>query len=99
MKFVCLAHIHIVTLMSFHEFFVRLIFLNNKKDPSIIWLPDNLEKYLISDTYKKTFSNMKFKFFSTNKNLIFLNCNYLSHPNNRWLVANKKNIYQMSTQT
>jgi len=75
-----------------HEFFVRLIFLSNKKDPSTIWLPDNLKKYLISDTYKKAFSNMKFKFFSTNKNLIFLNCNYLSHPNSRWLIENKKKI-------
>ena len=72
------------------EFFVRLIFLSDKKDPSIIWLPDNLKKYLISDPYKKTFSNMKFKFYPTDKNLIFLNCNYLSHSNSRWLIINGK---------
>ena len=74
------------------EFFVRLIFLSDKKDPSIIWLPDNLKKYLISDPYKKTFSNMKFKFYPTDKNLIFLNCNYLSHSNSRWLIINGKKI-------
>ena len=32
---------------------------------------------------------MKFKFFPTNENLIFLKCNYLSHPNNRWLIKNR----------
>ena len=32
---------------------------------------------------------MKFKFFSTNENLIFLKCNYLSHPNNRWFIKNR----------
>jgi hypothetical protein len=72
------------------EFFVRITFLSNKKDSSIIWLPDNLKKYLISDSYKKTFSDMKFKFYPTNKNLIFLNCNYLSHSNSRWLITNGK---------
>ena len=75
---------------AIHEFFVRLIFLSKKKNLSIIWLPQSLKKYLISTPYKRTFSNFKFKFYSTSKNLIFLNCNYLSHPNNRWLIANKK---------
>lgn len=75
---------------AIHEFFVRLIFLSGKKNPRIIWLPDNLKKYMTSVPYKKTFSNLKFKFYSTSRNLIFLNCNYLTHPNNRWLIVNKK---------
>ena len=33
---------------------------------------------------------MKFKFYPTDKNLIFLNCNYLSHSNSRWLIINGK---------
>ncbi len=72
-----------------HEFFIRLLFLIEKKNQRIVWLPDNLKKYLMSNTYKKTFSNIKFKFYPTNKNIIFLKCNYLSHSNNRWLIKNK----------
>ena len=74
---------------AIHEFFVRLVFLSERKNSSVVWLPDNLKKYLISNTFKRTFSDMKFKFFPTNENLIFLKCNYLSHPNNRWLIKNR----------
>ena len=77
---------------AIHEFFVRLIYLSKKRKFSLVWLPDNLKKYLISNSYKKTFSNLRFKFYSTTKNSIFINCNYLSHPNNRWLIKNKKKI-------
>ncbi len=74
---------------AIHEFFIRLVFLSAKKKPIKVWLPDTLKKYLLSRPYKKTFSNIKFKFFPTNKNLIFLGCNYLSHSNNRWLIKNR----------
>ena len=74
---------------AIHEFFVRLVFLSERKNSSVVWLPDNLKKYLISNTFKRIFSDMKFKFFPTNENLIFLKCNYLSHPNNRWLIKNR----------
>ena len=72
-----------------HEFFIRLIFLIEKKNRSIVWLPDNLKKYLMANAYKKTFSKIKFKFFPTNENVIFVKCNYLSHSNSRWLIKNK----------
>ena len=74
---------------AIHEFFVRLVFLSERKNSSVVWLPNNLKKYLISNTFKRIFSDMKFKFFPTNENLIFLKCNYLSHPNNRWLIKNR----------
>jgi len=74
---------------AIHEFFVRLVFLSERKNSSVVWLPNNLKKYLISNTFKRIFSDMKFKFFSTNENLIFLQCNYLSHPNNRWFIKNR----------
>ena len=73
---------------AIHEFFIRLIFLSEKFFLNTVWLPDNLKKYLISNSFKKTFSDMKFRFFPTNENLIFLKCNYLTHPNNRWLIKN-----------
>jgi hypothetical protein len=72
-----------------HEFFIRLIFLIEKTNLSIVWVPDNLKKYLMANVYKKTFSKIKFKFFPTNENVIFVKCNYLSHSNNRWLIKNK----------
>ena len=72
-----------------HEFFIRLIFLKEKTKQNVVWLPDNLKRYLMASAYKKTFSNMKFKFFPTNENVIFIKCNYLSHSNNRWLIKNK----------
>jgi hypothetical protein len=65
-----------------------LIFLSEKFFLNTVWLPDNLKKYLISNSFKKTFSDMKFRFFPTNENLIFIKCNYLTHPNNRWLIKN-----------
>ena len=73
-----------------HEFFIRLIFLNSQKNLSTIWLPDNLKIYLNSHSYKKTFSYLKFKYYSTQSNTIFLNCNYLTHANNRWIIRNGK---------
>ena len=45
-----------------------------------------------SKTYKLVFSNKNFdfKFYDTDLNIEFNNCNYLTHPNNRWVIKDKK---------
>lgn len=73
-----------------HEFFTRLIFIQNKKKIDNIYLPLNLKKILESQVYKKIFYNLKFKYYSTNKNYIFYNCNYLTQTHNRWIYNGKK---------
>ena len=77
---------------AIHEFFVRLIFLKKKKKFYNIYLPLNLKKMLDSSIYKKIFSGLKFKYYSTNKNYIFYNCNYLTQTHNRWIFKGKKKI-------
>ena len=45
---------------------------------------------LDSSIYKKIFSGLRFKYYSTNKNYIFHNCNYLTQTHNRWIYKGKK---------
>ena len=75
-----------------HEFFTRLIFIQNKKKIHCIYLPLNLKKILESKVYKKIFFKFKFKYYSTNKNYIFYNCNYLTQTHNRWAYKKNKKI-------
>jgi hypothetical protein len=77
---------------ALHEFFTRLIFLKKKNKKFNIFLPKNLKKILSSKTYKLIFSkkNFNFKFFDTDTDIEFRNCNYLTHPNNRWVIKDKK---------
>ena len=72
-----------------HEFIVRLIFLKNKNFKNNVWVPDNLKALLVNKIYKKIFTNLNIKFFPTNKNIIFENCSYLTHSNNRWYFKKK----------
>ena len=83
---------------AINEFFLRLIYLSEKKNYKKIWLPSNLKKYLNSYTYKKTFSDLTFKFYPSDENLIFKNCSYLSHPNNRWLIRKNKKLVSKEFQ-
>ena len=73
-----------------YEFFPRLIYLKKINFKHKIWLPDNLKIYINSKAYKNIFSKLKIKFFSTKKNLVFINCSYLTHANTRWIIRNKK---------
>ena len=77
---------------AIHEFFTRLIFIQNKKKINYIYVPLNLKKILESQVYKKIFFKFKFKYYSTDKNYIFYNCNYLTHTHNRWAYKKKKKI-------
>ena len=83
---------------AIHEFFTRLMYLKKKNKKFNIFLPKNLEKILSSKLYKFVFpeKNFNFKFFDVNHNYEFINCNYLTHPNNRWVV--KDNKKKISTQ-
>ena len=76
---------------SLHEFLTRLIFLKKNKKFNV-YLPKALKKILSSKTYKLIFSkkNFSFKFFDTDTDIEFRNCNYLTHPNNRWVIKGKK---------
>jgi hypothetical protein len=75
-----------------HEFFTRLIYLKKKKKKLNIFIPKTLKKILFSRPYKFIFPKkiFNFKFFNTNSNIEFINCNYLTHPNNRWVIKNNK---------
>tara|TARA_X000000950_G_scaffold283608_1_gene384821 strand:- start:2215 stop:3285 length:1071 start_codon:yes stop_codon:yes gene_type:complete len=77
---------------ALHEFFTRLIFLKKKNKKFNVFLPKTLKKILSSKTYKLIFSkkNFNFKFFDTDTDIEFRNCNYLTHPNNRWVIKGKK---------
>lgn len=77
---------------AINEYFLRLVYLSEKKIYKKIWLPSNLKKYLKSYTYKKTFSDLTLKFYPSDENLIFKNCNYLTHPNNRWLIRKNNKL-------
>lgn len=73
-----------------YEFLLRLIYLKKINFKSQIWLPDNLKIYVNSRAYKNIFGKLKLRFFNTKKNLLFENCNYLTHANTRWIIKNKK---------
>ena len=77
---------------TLHEFFTRLIYLKKKYKKLNIFIPNTLKKILYSRPYKFIFLNkiFNFKFYNTNSNIEFINCNYLTHPNNRWVVKKKK---------
>ena len=72
------------------DFFLRLIYLSNIKFKNTIWVPDNLKNYIKSKTFKAIFKKLNFRFFSTEKNIEFKNCSYLTHPNTRWYIRNNK---------
>lgn len=77
---------------ALHEFFIRLIFLKNQNFKMRVWVPENLKKLLVNKTYSKIFKNLKIKFFPSNKNIVFENCSYLTHSNNRWYIQNNSKI-------
>ena len=74
------------------EFFVRLIYLKKKNKKINVFVPKTLKKILFSRLCKIIFPKrfFNFKFFNTDSNIEFTNCNYLTHPNNRWVVKDKK---------
>lgn len=81
-------HFHI-----FFEFLLRVTYLKNINFQGVIWLPSDLKIYLKSSLFKKTYKKLKIKFFDTSKNILFLNCSYLTHVNTRWYYKKKKKFF------
>jgi hypothetical protein len=67
-----------------HEFLVRIAYLNSSNF-NIIYLPHYLKKVILSKTYKKIFSQKKFKFYNPKGTIKFINARYISHIENRCL--------------
>jgi len=67
-----------------HEFLVRIAYLNSSNF-NIIYLPNYLKKVILSKTYKKIFSQKKFKFYNPKGTIKFINARYISHIENRCL--------------
>jgi len=77
---------------ALHEFFISLIFLKNQNFKMNVWVPDNLKRLLVNKIYNIIFKNLNIKFFPSNQNIVFENCSYLTHSNNRWYIKNNLKI-------
>ena len=75
-----------------HEFLIRIIYLKNLSYKTI-YLPSYLRKLILSKVYKKIFKNIKFLFYETTDTIKFINANYISHIENRFINRQfKKNL-------
>jgi hypothetical protein len=67
-----------------HEFLIRIIYLKNLYYKTI-YLPSYLKKLILSKVYKKIFENKKFVFYEPTDTIKFINVNYISHIENRFI--------------